>query len=189
MSTQPNTTPSLESNDPVDGSTPNTMNATPPTDSTTDTPQRLVPVTEAIRYRKRAQTAEQQLEALKGQLQDSQVELEQARQSLTALDRRQRIDQILAESDAIDLEVARLLTEAAVADMDEPDIKLAIEDLQRHKPYLFRHRNNGSTTGSAMTARPRDGLNTTTQHAARQAAATGDRRDLLKYLRLRRRDT
>ncbi len=158
-----------------------------PTDPNAHTaPQRLVPVTEAIRYRKRAQAAENELDAIKGQLQDTSVELEQARQTVSALDRRQKIDRLLADSDAVDLEVARMLTEAAVEMMDEPDVKIAIEDLKRHKPYLFRNKPQPLSPASPMAPRTRDPLNRTTTHAAQVAATTGDRRDLLRYLRLRR---
>lgn len=146
--------------------------------------QRLVPVTEAIRYRKRAQAAEQELGAAKGRLQDLQVELEQARQTIDALDRRQRIDAMLADAEAVDLEVARLLTEAAVEVMDEPDVKLAIDELRRLKPYLFRRRADGGA--ASMPARQRGGGGHHADEAADRAASTGDRRDLLRYLRLRR---
>ena len=148
----------------------------------------LVPVTEAIRYRKRAQAAEQQLDEIKGQLQDTRVELSQAKQTVDALDRRAQIDQLLTESDALDLEVASLLTEAAVTMMDEPDIKLAVEDLKRHKPYLFRSKRTGEASPVSPMAGhpPRSNVGRTQRNAADRAAATGDRRDLLRYLRLRR---
>ncbi len=145
--------------------------------------ERLVPVSESIRYRKRAQVAEQQLADTKGHLQDTQAELEQVRQTMDKLERRQHIDALLADADAVDLEVARLLTEMAVEMMDEPDVKLAIEDLRRHKPYLFRQRLVGA---SAMPARGHDTADHQSQQAAEQAAVSGDRRDLLRYLRLRR---
>ncbi len=148
-----------------------------------DGSDRLVPVSEAIRYRKRAQTAEQELGDLKGQFQDVKVELEQARQAMSHLERRQAIDEILTDAETVDLGVARLLTETAVTMMDEPDIRLAIEDLRRHKPYLFHKRRSDA---SVMPARHRDGPGYRAEEAAERAAVSGDRRDLLKYLRLRR---
>ena len=147
-------------------------------------PQQLVPVSEAIRYRRRAQSAEQRLDEVRHRLAQMESELDEARQTVTRLERRQRIDELLAQSDAVDLEVARLLTEAAVETMDEPDVKLAIDDLRRHKPYLFRHRPGGSA--SAMSAHVSDDRGSTARGAAAQAAVSGDRRDLLRYLRLRR---
>jgi hypothetical protein len=112
------------------------------------------------------------------------TELAKAREMIASLERRQRIDTLLAESDAVDLDVARLLTEAAVQQMSEPDVKLAIDDLKKHKPYLFRRGFSPSPSAAAMGARTT--TPTPVAEAAETAAATGNRRDLLRYLRLRR---
>ena len=146
---------------------------------------KLVPVTEAIRYRKRAQAAEQQLEGLQAQLNEAQQRAEQAEQTITSLERRQRIDALLAEADALDLDAARLLTEAAVQAMDEPDVSEAVQDLRRHKPYLF-HPDSSSADGLALAPQI-EGADDPLAQAAEQAQHSGDRRDLLRYLRLRRR--
>lgn len=152
--------------------------------ATTPRAARLVPVTEAIRYRKRAQIAEQETAAMQQRLQALEAQLNETRQSLERAERRRSIDQLLAESDAIDLDAARLLTEAAVAGMSAPDAKLAVEDLRRHKPWLFRQR--PSAAAGAMPARSSASSSTPAQRAAISAAATGDRNALLRYLRLRR---
>lgn len=149
-----------------------------------NTADKLVPVGEAIRYRKRAQTAEQQLERLNEELRGLSAKLNEANQTITGLERRQQTDALLTDADAIDLEAARLLTEQAVLMMDEPDIKLAVEDLKRHKPYLFRHRHD--TDHSAMAPAVQPTGHDPAEQAAQNAARTGDRRDLLRYLRLRR---
>lgn len=147
---------------------------------------KLVPVTESIRYRKRAQQAEQQLRELQSQHQRLQGQLELARQTIDAVERRQKIDQMLVESDAVDLEAARLLTELAVEQMDEPDVAAAVEELRQRKPYLFRRRHSGGG-GASLSPRPRGNGSGTLDDAAEQASQSGDRRDLLRYLRLRRR--
>lgn len=148
-------------------------------------PDRMVPVTEAIRYRKRAQSAEQQLTGLQAQLAEAQQRVEQAEQTIQSLERRQRIDALLAEADAMDVDAARLLTEAAVQSMEEPDVAEAVEDLRRHKPYLF-HPDSSQAVGLAL-APEIEGLDDPLAQAAEQAQHSGDRRDLLRYLRLRRR--
>ena len=145
---------------------------------------KLVPVSEAIRYRKRAQTAEQQLEQINEELRAMSAKLEEANQTVAGLERRQKVDALLMESDAIDLEAARLLTEQAVLLMDEPDIEMAVNDLRRHKPYLFRHRREPEDSAMAPSIHPNG--HDPAEQAAEQAARTGDRRDLLRYLRLRR---
>jgi len=149
-----------------------------------------VPVTEAIRYRKRAQAAEQQLGDVQSKLTAAESELAQTRQTIASLERRQKIDALLADADTMDVEVARLLTEAAVEVMAEPDVRTAIEELRRSKPYLFRQRSgafaSAGAPAGAMPARGRGGDSASTSDAAQVAAGTGDRRDLLTYLRLRR---
>ena len=162
-----------------------------PGDETTFNEQesgQLVPVTQAIRYRRRAQAAEQQLGDLQSKLMQLQGELEQARLTASKLERRQNIDAMLSQADAVDVDVARLLTESAVEMMNEPDLKLVIEDLRRQKPYLFRHRNADGTFASAssMPARVRSSGVSQIQQAAARAVEAGSRTHVLDYLRLRR---
>lgn len=146
---------------------------------------RFVPVNEAIRYRKRAQAAEQQIASIQQQLDQAQQRYEEAEQAIESLERRQRIDELLAEADTVDMEAARLLTEVAVQSMDEPDLAEAVDDLRRHKPYLF-HREGRGVGGLALAPRL-EGVDDPLAQAAEQAQHSGDRRDLLRYLRLRRR--
>lgn len=119
---------------------------------------------------------------LQSELDALRRQLDESRQTIVSLERRQRIDELLAEVEPIDRDVARLLTEAAVARMDEPDVALAVEDLRHHKPWLFRP---AQQVGRAMPARIQPSTEAA-EEAAAHAAATGDRRDLLRYLRLRR---
>ncbi|NJL31008.1 MAG: hypothetical protein HC898_04920 [Phycisphaerales bacterium] len=107
----------------------------------------------------------------------------QSQQTLARLERKQRIESELAEEEALDVEAARLLTEAAVQQMREPDVRLAVADLKRHKPWLFRQRQVAGA--KAMPARQQRMDKPQVEQAAEQAASTGDRRDLLRYLRLR----
>ncbi len=112
------------------------------------------------------------------------AELNAAKETIRLLERRQKIDALLAQSDTIDLHAARLLTEAAVQEMDEPDLKLAIDDLRRHKPYLFRQREPGPAAMPARSTRPVP--QRAADLAAQRAIQTGNRLDLMKYLRARR---
>jgi len=167
----------------VNDTAPEPADDVAPAEATDDASEKLVPVTEAIRYRRRAQAAEQQLDETRSQAESLQGELGEARETITALERRQQVDRLLADARVADLEVARLLTEMAVEQMDEPDVQLAIDDLRRHKPYLFHE---PADPGSAMGARG-SSHDAPARHAAQHAADTGNRRDLLQYLRLRRR--
>lgn len=149
----------------------------------------LVPVTEAKKYRKRAQSAEQSLRDVEEQLNEKDKRVEELEQTITELERKQRIDALLIESEAIDLEAARLLTEVAVRQMDEPDVVSAVAELKRTRPFLFRavyqSRANGSGAMSARTESNRRAV-TDADQAAAEATETGQRNDLLRYLRLRR---
>ena len=120
--------------------------------------------------------ASETLDSLQQQLQAAQEELKSARDDIAQLERRQKIDALLAGADAVDLPAARLLTEAALGAMDQPDIEMAVTDLRRHKPYLFRRRGG---LGGSMSPRLTDAP--ATEQAAEHASATGSRRDLLTY--------
>lgn len=126
---------------------------------------------------------------LQSQLAAARRELDEARDTITKLERRQKIDALLAESEVIDTDVARLLTEVAVDGMDVPDVRLAVDDLRKHKPYLFR-RTATKAQGAAPAARAmpaRDGDDRSPESLAHeQARSTGLRADLLRYLRLKR---
>lgn len=108
--------------------------------------------------------------------------LDETRKQLENTERRQRIDHALLEADTIDLGAARLLTELAVGQMNEADVKLAVDELRASKPYLFRRRR---AEGGAMAPRTRT-AGPALDDAAETAATSGDRRDLLRYLRLKR---
>jgi len=141
-------------------------------------------VSEARKYRKRAQAAEQQLAQLQDEVQNKANKLIELEQQVQHLEQTSRIDQLLVQSDAVDLDAARLLTAIAVDQMDQPDVDAAVAELRRTKPFLFRARTH---TSSALSARP----DTPTVHhdmedAADEASATGNRTDLLRYLRLKR---
>lgn len=152
-------------------------------DERPESADRLVPVSEAIRYRRRAQQAEQQFEQMRRELEQTRQRLAETDAQVTRLERRQRIDQLLAESDTIDMQAARLLTESAIEAMDEPDVEAAVADLRRHKPYLFgRSSLAGAPTMGTDGVIEADVVST----AQQEATTSGHRRDLLRYLRLRR---
>jgi hypothetical protein len=195
----PTLTPTHAPVDPGDTSSRQTSGP----DSSADAPvvspasgQRLPAATAAVFTPTHDPALTQRVASLQSELSQLQQQLHEARQTVRDLDRKQKIDALLAESDAVDLDVARLLTEAAVVDMDEPDLKLVIADLRRSKPFLFRKRSNPSNTSQSSDTPPvpravAQGLRITpaplqTHQAAQQAIATGSRRDVLRYLRLRR---
>lgn len=118
---------------------------------------------------------------LEQQLTGLTAELAQAREALDAAERRHAIERELIRAKAIDLETAALLTETAIQNMDDADVANAVAELRRAKPFLFRN----ASAGSAATT-PIDDGNGELTRAADAARETGDRRALIRYLRLRR---
>lgn len=123
--------------------------------------------------------------ALREQVQQLQDALSEAREAVQQLERRQRINELLAQADTRDLGAARLLTEAALEAMPTPDIEAAISELREHKPWLFRRPAMTTPAAGAMPARFTE-ADDALADAAAQAQASGDRRSLMNYLRLRR---
>lgn len=118
---------------------------------------------------------------LASQLAATEQLLSQAREALDAAERKRQIERELWQEGAVDVETAAMLTEAAVAGMKPGDVRAAVTELKKRKPFLFRApsaRGSGVMGGQS----PGDGL----AEAAAQARDTGDRRALLRYLRLRR---
>lgn len=142
------------------------------------------------RWRDRAKLAEREIRELKQELESVGADLREARESLEASERRQRIERELAREEALDVEALTLLTQAALASGDgsDDDIKSAVSELKRKKPHLFGVRDPGLGAFRAGAMSPADdrGLNTVLETARREASGTGDRRDLLRYLRLKR---
>lgn len=122
-------------------------------------------------------------------LTDARRELDSLRAALDSAERRRAVERALLEADAIDLETATLLTEAAVtarSDTQTPatdaDIGAAVADLRRRKPFLFARRTPRTGTMAPKPANP----NANTLALTRDQAAAGDRSALLRYLKLRR---
>ena len=154
-------------------------------DEETGGEERLVPVSEARRYRKRAQAAEKIAGDLQEELAAKEAALAQQRRDLEELQHRQEIDELLIEAEVVDLETARLLTELTAATMDEPDVEEAVADLRRRKPFLFRR--SPRSSGALSPKSEGDGcMEHRLDDAATEAGLTGRRQDLLRYLRLRR---
>ena len=151
-----------------------------------DSAPHLVPVSEAKKYRKRAQAAEKILEDMKEELSSKDALLKEHEKTIGTLERSRRIDELLLEADTIDLEAARLLTEMAVLDMEDQDVELAVEELRRQKPYLFHRRSRLAGVLSPHSGMGESSHNDSLRHAVAEACATGSRADLLRYLRLKR---
>ncbi len=132
-------------------------------------------LTEDLQWRRRAIAAEDRLAELEKQL-------DEARRSVGRAELRSRIEREAQAMDAVDIETVTLLTQAALAGMDAPDVGAAMRDLKRRKAFLFR----GAAHPSAMAPQGAGGEDAALARALEEARASGDRRALLEYLRKRR---
>lgn len=164
---------------------------------------RQVPVAEAIKYRRRAQQAESQLQQLEQQLNDTQSLHQQQNEELAAAeaqrdeafaqlaiaDNKLSAERLLSEAGVVDLETASMLLSKRISleeDLDHQTLCGHIERLLLDKPFL---RETADATLPSKTASVRPGRPSTTgqlAQAAQRAAQSGGRKDIAEYLRLRR---
>lgn len=165
---------------PPDGGDQSGKGSDPVEVEAADRPRRV----EDEELRRRAEQAEERVLQLENELAELEQTLSETRAALDDAERRSEIERQLVEADAVDLETARLLTEASVGQMGEADVSEAVAELKRTKPFLFKKaaRSQASAMSGALECGRCDEL----QNAAESARATGDRRTLLRYLRLRR---
>ena len=149
---------------------------------------KLVPVTESIRYRKRAQSAEKKNEELSAELEQTKAGLSDAAEQINSIKVEQKLMRKLSAAGATDLEAAVLLVKARVEGSSDADLDVCIEQLKKEKQYLFgeagcRALTVKRTSGARERAAGNQGI---LERAAKRASGTGDRRDLQEYLKLRR---
>lgn len=148
---------------------------------------KLVPVTESIRYRRRAQSAEKKSETLAEQLTKANEKIAEMTHSLEDLQVERQLIRRLVAAGVTDLEAATLVARARMEGKSEADIDSCVKQLRNEKDYLF----GGSveTVTSRKTAGVKDHLTHSQmvlEHAAKKAARTTSRADLHEYLKLRR---
>jgi hypothetical protein len=160
-------------------------------EDTVDTGQseisKLVPVGESIRYRKRAQSAEREVEILAEELAQVKSQASKMAEELSGIRSEQELMRKLAGSGVVDLEAAVLIAKARMNDQSEVDLDSVIEQLKSEKRYLFAE--GGRSAAPKKTSGARDKIQdnrAVLERAATKAAASGGRADLQEYLKLRR---
>jgi len=128
-------------------------------------------------------------EQLRARVDELEAELRRARAGAARIERLRQIDRALFEMNAVDIETASLLVERALGDeaLSGPAlvsrVRAEVGELTRSKPFLFKAETAG---GEAMGAAHAEGDGGRLADSARLARDHGDRRELLRYLRLRR---
>lgn len=142
------------------------------------------PISEELIWKAKAEELEEKVVVLEAMVKQQDRLLEEANAAVETGELRRQIERELVEADALDLEACCMLTEAAVSQMEEPDVELAVRDLRKRKPFLF-HSHSASALGATMIPAYEisgDGLD----DMAVKARSSGDRAALLRYLRQRR---
>ena len=148
---------------------------------------RLVPIAESIRYRKRAQGAEKQVEDLTEQLAAANSQVAKLSEQLSDIQAEQKLTRKLVAAGSVDLEAAVLIAKATMQGQTEADLEACVEQLKKEKQYLFADGNRAVTVKKTAGARERiKNSQTILERAAKKAATTGNRTDLQEYLKLRR---
>lgn len=119
--------------------------------------------------------------------------LERAQRELAHRDRQEALERELTGLGVVDLEIGVALAERILENGDEPDAERAAARLRARKPFLFAERGAESPARRASSAMAvgavgavGDGRYADLEELADGARATGDRRELLRYLRARR---
>lgn len=148
--------------------------------------EKLVPVTESIKYRKRAQSAEKQLEIIDKELQQTKTQIELFQKKLQKAKTTQALTEKLIACGTIDLESALLVARAKI-EKDNSDIDTTIGQLQKDKSFLFNSKPDitGPATTASVKNKQSDSL-TILKKTAQKASESGSRNDLQEYLKIRR---
>ncbi len=150
--------------------------------------QQMVPVAESIKYRKRAQAAEQQLEQLNEQLRQHQNREEELEQKYQQSHQEKQLTLQLAQRGVVDIEAAMLLAQKQLASDKEATLKSVLDTMQAERPYLFGQEklDYGYASASAGLRSGKSATASVIKNMAQQAQQSGHRRDMQQYLRLRR---
>ena len=162
-----------------------------------------VPVTEAIKYRRRAQQAESRAQQLEQQLEGAHADMDrhnedlaqaealrdEAVTQLTVTENRLGAERIFNAAGVIDYETASMLLSKRLdfaEELDAEKLSAGVEQLLLDKPFLSAAGAAALPPTSASARMPNASSAGQLAAAAQQAAQSGDRKDVAAYLRLRR---
>ena len=152
---------------------------------------RMVPVGESIRYRKRAQSAEKQLADVREQLGETKVENEKLSKRINGFEVERSLSTELIKAGIGDVEAGVILARAELEKDGEADVAGVVLKLKNEKSYLFGNGNDGNSdiSSSVKTSGVKQkvsGSRVVIERYAKRAAESGSRADMMEYLRVRR---
>ena len=146
---------------------------------------KVVPVGEAIRYRKRAQSAEKQVAVLEAELSAAVEKNRQLNEQVSAGEVERELVNKLIKAGAGDLEAAVLIAKAKLG--GDGDIDAVVAQLREEKAYLFGGLARPVASLKTSGVREKgDGAKRVLEDKAKRAAVSGSRADMQEYLRVRR---
>jgi len=152
--------------------------------------EKLVGVSESIRYRKRAQSAEKKVEILEKQLAQVRGEADGLSKQLNAAEQERCLSDKLLAAGAVDVEAAVLLAKSRIGGDGQADIDGVVEQLRNEKGYLFAGVATKGASASKKTSTVKEKMEDVSrgglERLAKKAVASGNRVDLQEYLKLRR---
>lgn len=149
--------------------------------------EKLVPVGEAIRYRKRAQVAEKQMSEQDAELQKLRDDNAKLQGMLSEIEIDQQLVGKLMAAGVSDLEVAVVMAKKRMEGQDELSVDSLVNQLRSEKGYLFDEKDEPVAAGRTSGVKGRTSTGSKVlESTARRAAMSGNRADVQEYLRLRR---
>ncbi len=151
--------------------------------------EKLVSVNEAIKYRKRAQNAEQKYQQLEQEFSQNKQQLENLNNELRETQYREELVRALAAEGVIDVETAVLVGKARLEKNNEIKIADVVTQLKKEKTYLFISEDDRKFSAPPKTAGAKEKLpraSAALERAAKKAVESGSRAALQEYLRMRR---
>lgn len=132
---------------------------------------------------KTERTDDEAVETLEAKVHELEGALSESQSALRRSERERRLERSLQSAGAVDLETARLLAAQALErEEGVEDEAQAVEEIRRRKPFLFRQAPPAGFGAMGASEEDVPALS----GAAKEAARTGDRNSLLRYLRMRR---
>ncbi len=149
--------------------------------------EKLVDVSEAIRYRKRAQIAEQKKTLLEQELIERKGEIEKLNRNISQMATERQLIEKFVSAGVRDLDAAVIIGRSRLEKDSQVTADDVVEQMRKEKSYLFGDLPTAAV--SAKTSGVKNKLSQTTgvlERAAKKASQTSSRTDLQEYLRTRR---
>ena len=155
--------------------------------ATADKEEKLVPISESIRYRRRARSAERKAAALEEEVAQTKSQNERLSEKVSRIEMESELVAKLISAGASDLEAAVSVAKSRMEGREDSDVDEVIEQLRREKEHLFAGAGSHLSPLKTSGARQKNlSGQSVIERAARRAAKSGHRGDLLEYLKLRR---